>query len=131
MSKPNAQNKRPDPAAAFAQAEQRYQEALAPLRERPHISDAQFPAFMDGIRQQLPGQRRPFGGRWALVSVAAAALVVAVSVFAVLNSAQPQDVRATVVEEATTEIEGARVVWYPNEDGGATVWIEPAEGDVW
>lgn len=95
------------------------------------ITDAQFPAFMAGINERIAEQPvRSHRGLWAFLSLASASLIVAVSTFVIIRGATP-DATATVVEDVKTEIEGATVHWETSDDGGATVWVEIAEGDLW
>ncbi|HIJ66575.1 MAG TPA: hypothetical protein HPP77_11565 [Candidatus Hydrogenedentes bacterium] len=97
------------------------------------IEDTQFPAFMDGIRRRLEPAGRRHGGLWAFASVSAAAMIAAVSMFLVF-AGRPRDVTATVVEEATTEIEGATVTveeWYSSDGDTATIWVHVPEKEVW
>lgn len=117
---------------------ERYARMLATLRAgaralaaREAVSDDQFPAFWDGIQARLDAP--PAGSRqgfWAFVSLAAAALIVAISAFLVLFGKTEPVAATTIVEEITTEIEGARITWYPSDDG-ATVYVNGAEKDVW
>lgn len=101
------------------------------VRAHPTIADTQMPAFLDQVResiQQAPGRR--FGGWWAFTSVAAAALLVAVSAF-VIFSGGPSEVKAhTVVENYSTELEGATVDMDTTEDGTVTIWVNTAQKDV-
>lgn len=101
------------------------------LPNAPHIADAQFPAFMEGIREGMAAGRHGMWGHpiWAMVSLSAAAFLVAFSVFMVWNQAGA--VSASVVEKATTEIQGATVNAYTSESGTAVVWVESAQVDLW
>ncbi len=128
----------PDPAVLEQPSTQAYLEDLQQLRDGAQsvaapatIDDAQFPAFMAGIRDQLDtAPRRRVGGFWALASVTAAALIVAVSVFLVLNAGGVAST-PTVVEATSTAIEGALVESYSSDEGGtATVWITLPERDI-
>ncbi|MBX3180126.1 MAG: hypothetical protein KF886_22485 [Candidatus Hydrogenedentes bacterium] len=99
-------------------------------REAPVLSDAQFPAFMDGIRQEIgqaPARPRGF---WALASLAAAALVIAVATFSIFDGAAPVPVQANEVEAVSTEIDGATVVWGDSGAGVTTIWISITEDDL-
>ena len=99
------------------------------------IRDAQFNAFMDGIREgvaarasvTVPPRRR----WWAWMSLTAAALIVSVATFVVLTNGQkPVDATATVVESCTTDLEGGSVTSYKSE-GVTTVWVTVTKDDVW
>ena len=110
----------------------------AAARRREGIADAQFPAFLDGVRARIAAEeRRPAGfaarlareRAWAVVSLTSAALIVAVSAFLVFAGETP-NAGATVVEEVSTEIDGASVHWDTSEDGATVVWVEMAERDL-
>ena len=97
---------------------------------RETIGDPQFPAFMDGIRGRVERPvRRRHRGFWALASLSAAALIVAVVTFTMLTGG-PQEALATEVESCSTELEGATVGSYSSEDGTATVWVSMPEAGV-
>ena len=52
--------------------------AGAAVAARPGcIADAQFPAFMEGIRERIEAPRRGYRGLWAGLSLAAAAMIIA------------------------------------------------------
>ena len=122
-----------------------YYEQLKALRsaggerdEPPVIADAQFPAFMAGIHDEI-GQRAASGRgfrtpTWlTMASVAAAALVVVFAVFLVFTAftGGTAPVSANEVEHVSTELEGATVEWYDDEHGDTTLWISVSEDDVW
>ena len=131
------------PSSAEAQA---YIADLNYLREgarasaaTPQISDAQFSSFMDGIRQgiEITSAR---GGHWlwAKLSLVGAALVVAISVFVILESknvVQPPVTNAEErvdVESVSTDIRDVTVKSEETEDGNAVVWMTPSQaGEVW
>lgn len=102
------------------------------------IADAQFPAFMTGIREEIGA--RP-GSGWGLRnrtwlaagSLAAAALVFVFAAFLVFTAftGGTEPVQANEVEHVSTELEGATVQWYEDKEGGTTVWISVQEDDVW
>ena len=100
------------------------------IARQEEISDSQFPAFVSGIYERVEPAPKTHRGRWALASLTAAALIVAVSAFLVVRGETP-NATATVIENATTEIEGASVHWTSSEDGDATVWVDVADGEVW
>lgn len=98
---------------------------------REHIADAQLPAFVAGIREGVEAPERSHRGFWALASLSTAALIVALSVFSVimLNS---QDAVHSTVEAAASEIEGAEIDTYTDEeDGTAVVWVSDTGSDTW
>lgn len=96
----------------------------------PVLSDQQFSVFMDGIRTEL-SQSPPRGrGFWALTSLAAAALVIAVATFSIFNGSVPAPVRANGVESVSTEIDGATVGWTDSGGGVTTIWITTSEDDL-
>ena len=108
-------------------------EAAVPREE---IRDAQFPAFMAGVRDGIDATTRARGlfrprrgGLWAMASLAAASLIVAVSVMLVIND-EPPKVDATVVEWCDTELDGA-TVGYESDNGVTTVWVTMSKEDVW
>lgn len=93
------------------------------------ISEVQFDAFMEGIRGQISGGQRSGNRIWAVVSLTAAALVLSFATFLIVSGEHPS-ATATVVEEASSDIEGASVTWQSNKDGDVMVWVEVADGDV-
>lgn len=95
------------------------------------IEDGQFHAFMDGIRSELDTPGRRWGGLWAVTSLVAASLVVALSTFAIFSGSVDTVEAKTEVEYATTEMEGATTTVEYSEDGTATVWVDVPEGDMW
>ena len=101
----------------------------------PQISDAQFGAFMNGIRERIDSA--PVRGHWlwAKLSLAGAALVVAAAVFVIWESKdviQPPVVGAeSVVESASSDISDVTVKSETSDDGNAVVWMTPSQVDVW
>ena len=115
--------------------ERAYVTALERLRAGAHavathaeIRDAQLPAFIHGIREGI--QTPPGGYRrvWALLSLSTAALLVALSAFLVFT--WHKDETASVVEAASTQIQGATVSSYSQEDGSAVVWVRIPRRDL-
>lgn len=95
------------------------------------IRDAQFAAFMDGIRERVETPvRGHHRGLWAALSLTAAALIVALSTFFMFTGGLGK-AKATVVESASSELEGAQIKTYDSGDGVTTVWITVAKDDVW
>ena len=99
------------------------------VTEPAEISDAQMPAFLEGIREEVARRpKRRHTGLLALASVACAALISTASVL-YLVSGQPTVAQAdTVVESHDTEIEGATTEVHYSDDGTATVWINLPDG---
>jgi len=96
----------------------------------PKLSEQQFPAFYDGIRSGISQSPPRSRGIWALSSLAAAALVIAVATFSIFSGSVPEPVRANEVESASTEIEGATVEWSDSGGGVTTIWISVSEDDL-
>ncbi|HDP36238.1 MAG TPA: hypothetical protein ENN29_14165 [Candidatus Hydrogenedentes bacterium] len=130
----------PSDASALETSElQAYRDALLRLREgaqaaaarAPEISDGQFGAFMTGIREgiEAPAPRRA-AGLLATASLAAAALVLVMSLL-IIFSRPNEPVRATEVESAHTELDGAAVDCYDTTEGTTTVWVTMPENDLW
>ncbi len=106
----------------------RFRTSLAALPAAPVLSDEQFTAFMSGIETELSQKRRRPGGFWALMSLSAAALLIALATFSVFTG--PGPVRANEVESVSTQIDGATVHWDNSDDGVTTIWISIGEDDV-
>ena len=122
-------------ALAYEASLRRLREGAQVAMHRPEIAAAQFPSFMEGIRESIEAPRRHHRGFWAVLSLSTAALLVAISAFLVFAGgpdSQHQVVEAvtTQVEAATTEIPGATVEKYTNEDGTAVVWVSTAQRDL-
>ena len=115
-------------AAHLAQL-QTLRRGVAALVTHEEIADAQFPAFVTGIRQGL--ERPPYYRRfWTFASVTAAALIVAVSALLMFTGGS-KTVDATVVESCSTEVAGATVTSYASENGVTTVRVEMSQDDLW
>lgn len=104
------------------------------IAQAPGISDAQFSSFMDGIRE---GIDTPTRGQWfwGKLSLAGAALVVAMAVFVILESKnviQPPVINADecVVESTSSDIRDVTVK-SETPDGNAVVWMTPSQVDLW
>jgi anti-sigma factor RsiW len=97
----------------------------------PEIGDAQLPAFLRQLqdRVETAPAARPLRF-WTMVSAAAAALVVTVSVLSIVSTG-PKPIEATVVEQRSTEIQGATTTVSVADDGTTTVWVNVPEGDMW
>ena len=124
----------PDCAAHYALLA-RMRAAVQRVSNRQEIRDPQFAAFMEGIRDRIETPPRPARmGWWAWSSIGTAALIVAVFTFMVIAGG-PKPVRAqTEIESVSTELDGAPVGDYTQEDGATTVctaWVNLPQGDVW
>lgn len=102
--------------------------AVSGLPASPEVSDGQFPAFMEGIQAEVASTHRRPGGFWALMSLSAAALVIAIATFSIFTG--PGPVKANEVESVSTQLDGATVHWDNSDDGVTTIWISIAEDDV-
>lgn len=123
------------PEAQAYLAELRYlRDGARAVAETPQISDTQFSAFMNGIREGIDAPARGHW-LWAKVSLVAAALVVSMAVFVIWESKnviQPPVVDAgSIVESATSEIRDVKVKSETSDDGNAVVWMTPSQVDVW
>lgn len=97
----------------------------------PEIAPSQFPAFFDGIRQQMEAPLPAYSRVWAAVSLGLAALIAAGSTFAILSGGPRPAVAETVVESFSTELQDATVEYYRSDDGTATLQVHYAGGDMW
>lgn len=87
--------------------------------------------FLTDFRERVQTQPRRLSPRWGLISAAAAACLVALSLLSILTP-EPKAVDArSYVDSARTEIEGATAETYHSEDGTAVVWVNVPEGDMW
>ena len=116
--------------AAHRDGLMKWREALAPAASVPVLSDQQFPAFMEGIKAGIHEPRPRSRGIWALMSLAAAALVIAVATFSMFSAPSPAPVSANGVESVSTDIEGATVGVENGENSVTTIWISIGEDDV-
>ena len=115
----------------------RHRDAILALRQgaaeaarTPEISDAQFGAFMQGIRDGIETPAPRLYGLWAMASVAAAALVLILSALAFFTTGS-EPVRATQVESVSTELDGVTIHFNDNQEGVSTVWVSMPESDLW
>lgn len=121
-------------ADAYLKEMETIRDGLREAAPRPVIGDGQFPAFMSGIREGIEAGPRPARrSAWAVLSLAASALIVAVSILFILDGGGngPHDVVSaapTEVETASSEIDGVRID-IDNETG--TVWVSDPGGDLW
>lgn len=119
--------------AAYFNALHALRSGAAASAHAPEISDAQFNAFLDGVREGLAApapRKRPV---WAMFSLAAAAIAIALATFLIVTdfNGPSRNVEATVVESAYSELQGATVDVQVEQDGGATVWVNNAPDDIW
>lgn len=96
----------------------------------PALDAAQMPAFLGDLRERVEQKPARSFNVWAMMSAAAAAVVVAVSLMTIFSPGQ-QSIEATVIEEVKTGIDGATTESNVDEDGTATIWINVPEGDLW
>jgi anti-sigma factor RsiW len=96
----------------------------------PSLDTAQIPAFLSDLRQRVEQRPARSFNLWAMLSVAAAAVVVAVSLISIFSPG-PQSIEATVIEQVSTDIQGATTESVVSTDGTATVWVNLPEGDLW
>ena len=101
-------------------------EAVRPQSAPSEISDAQFSAFMRGIQEGLKPPARRFRGLWTWISVAAMFLIV----LGGLSTMRTGPAAPVVVESCTSELDGATVTTYSDDNGETTIWIDAAEDDV-
>ena len=117
------------PACAAALAGlRRLREGARAATRAASVEDAQFPAFMAGVREQMDAPARRPRGFLAVASLVTAAMVAALATFAIIKGG-PDPVRATEVE-VSTDIPGAEVGWYDSKDDSITIWINLAEDDL-
>jgi hypothetical protein len=107
----------------FLQATRRIAKADSAAR----IEDTQMPTYLEGLRAGVQ-RRRTWGRVWAAVSVAAAALIVALSLSSIFSHG-PAPVLAHSVIEAHSDITGATTDTF-EKDGTTTVWVHLPEDDM-
>ncbi len=105
-----------------------WRHSLVPALATPVLSDQQFPAFMEGIKAGIHEPHRRSGGIWALMSLAAAALVIAVATFSMFTG--PEPLKADEVQSVSTEIEGASVSVETPEGGVTSINIHIGKDDI-
>ena len=114
--------------AAHRKALLAWRDSLVPVLATPVLSDQQFPAFMEGITAGIHEPHRRSGGIWALMSLAAAALVIAVATFSMFTG--PGPAKANEVESVTTDIEGASVQVETPEGGITSINVQIGKDDI-
>lgn len=122
-------------SAAYESGLRLLREGAQQVNRRVEIADAQFPTFLDGIREGVERPARRFGGFWAIVSLSTAALLVAFSAFLLFTTgdqAPPTVVEAVTneVETVSTEINGATVDSYTDGEGTTVLWVSTGKRDL-
>lgn len=109
-----------------------FRQGVKAVAVRQEIAPTQLPAFVEGIREGIERPARRRTGLWALLSLSAASLIVAVSLFAVFTGGpDPVVAQHTVVESASTEVEGATVKTQDSTDKKtAIIWVHRPQKDV-
>ena len=121
-------------SAAYEARLRLLREGAAQAAHRAEIADAQFPAFMDGIRENVERPARHYRGFWAVVSLSTAALLVAFSAFLVFTTGDqtvaPVEAVTNEVETVSTEINGATVDSYTDGEGTTVLWVSNGKRDL-
>lgn len=103
--------------------------AVAGVVRHRAIDDAQWPAFLAGIREGR-AQRAGWRVSWRTFSVTMATLLVLLAgslyTYQYLNMPAPP-----VVESVSTDIEDGAVTTYASPDGVTTIWVVSPDDDVW
>ena len=94
------------------------------------IADAQFPAFMEGIRERVERPAPRFRGLWAMLSLTAALFIAVISVLTMISSNSKPVSAGTVVEESSTDLEGAKASTHKTKRGTTIVWVEAPQKDI-
>ena len=124
-------------AQHFASLEQ--MRTAAKTVPQAEINDFQLNNFLSGIREQIAEEpvavnrfnRERGRSIWAMASLAAAAVLVALSTFYIFAGGTPATpVRATEVESVSTGIDGATTTVEYGPDGTATIWINLTGDDL-
>ena len=69
--------------------------------------------------------------RWGLVSAAAAACLVALSLLSIFTPDERSVDARSYVESVRSDVEGVTATTYHSDDGTAIVWVNVPEGDMW
>ncbi len=94
-----------------------------------HKIDAE--RFLTDYRERVEAAPRGFSPRWALVSAAGAAFLVAISLMSIVSPGNNAVDARSYVDSAQSDIEGATTETYHADDGTAIVWVNVPEGDMW
>jgi predicted anti-sigma-YlaC factor YlaD len=103
-------------------------EAIAGGASVPSISDAQVPAFLEGISDAVNAPRRRMTGFWAMASALTAALIVAISAVTIVSPGQTPVEAKTEIETVSTDIDGATIEILDDDSTTPTVWLTLPEG---
>ncbi len=115
---------------AYEAAVLQLRRGAAQAARAPEINDAQFGAFMRGIQEGIETPAPGLSRLWAMASLAAAALVLLLSVFAYFGTGS-EPVRASEVESVYTDLDGVTVNYYDTPQGVSTVQVTMPENDLW
>lgn len=102
-------------------------QAVGAVVQRAEIADSQFASFMDGIHQETSQRPRNRRGLWTLASLVSAALLIALSIFAVVT---PGKAPAIAVDHYETGVEGASIELLYSDDDTPTVWVNMPDGGM-
>ncbi|MDP7638641.1 MAG: hypothetical protein QGG73_02845 [Candidatus Hydrogenedentes bacterium] len=102
-------------------------EAVGAVVHRAEIADSQFAAFMDGIHRETTQRPRNRRGLWTLASLVSAALLIALSIFAVVT---PGKAPVIAVDHFETEVEGASIELLYSGDDTPTLWVNMPDGGM-
>jgi anti-sigma factor RsiW len=115
--------------AKHAETILRMRSAASSTFKRAEIAEPQFDAFLHSVRERVEARPSRWGGLWAVLSLTAAAMIVAVAAIIIFDKG-PEKVEATVVESVSSDIRGAKVGTYSTDNGVTTVWLKiPAAKD--
>lgn len=101
--------------------------SLEALPETPTVDDAQMPAFLAGISESVHAPKRRHAGLWAMASVSAAALIVAVSMMSITSEGPTPVAADTIVETYSTDIDGASVELFRTDSDTPTIWLNASD----
>lgn len=102
-------------------------EAVGTIVQRAEIADSQFAAFMDGIHQETSQPPRHRRGLWTLASLVSAALLIALSIVAVVS---PGQTPVIAVDHYETGVEGASIELLESDDDVSTLWVNMPDGGM-
>jgi len=108
-------------------------DGVGAVAETGVVTDGQFGAFLDGIRECIDAPVRGWRRFWTLASMAAAAVLIALALYAVFAdfSDPARQVEATIVEAPYSELSGVSIDVQIGKDGNAVIWVNNAPNDVW
>lgn len=99
--------------AAYAARLAATREAVTTMRHQEEISDFQFAAFMEGVREGIDRPRFSYRSWWAALSLTAAALVAALAILSLFSNGSAS-VRATETGAAGADVADSAVDWAGN-----------------